>query len=118
MGLAPEHDKGSYLTPTLAILALLGWIARLLSAPDWVFVVLIAAAAPAAVWLVWALIKNHRDGRRYSYPTMFFLFLLGWIAERLSAPTWVFVALIAAWVVVLPWVIWTVVKDRRSEGPG
>jgi hypothetical protein len=120
MGLVPgeERDKGSYLTPALAILALLGWIARILSAPDWVFVVLLATTAPMMVWLAWTLLENRRNERSYPYPVLFLLLLLGWIAERLSPPTWIDAILIAAWVVVVPWVLWILVKNWRGGRSG
>ncbi len=109
-----DHDKKSYLTPTLTVLALLAFIARLMSAPDWIFLVLLLAAAPVVVWLVWNLTKDRRDQRNLLYSTLFLLFLSDWIAGGLNAPPWVDMLLIAAWVVVLPWIVWTVLKERRG----
>ncbi len=59
--------------------------------------------------------RNGHHGRTFLILVLFLLALSDFVARRLDAPTWVDVALIAAWMVVLPWLVWTLVKEWRSE---
>lgn len=63
---------------------------------------------------------NDRGSRRnkwYLTIVLSLLVLSSWIADRVGAPTWVDVVLVAVVVALAPWVIWTVIRDWRGEGP-
>ncbi len=104
------------LTGPLIFLALVGFIASLTSAPDWIFVVLLVAIVPITAWLLWAIILNRCGERSHPQHSLFLVVLLGWIAGRLSAPAWVNVVLGVLFVPLLAWTIWYVLREWRNEG--
>ena len=58
-----------------------------------------------------------RDGHRsrtFLVLALILLALFDFVSRRIDAPAWVNVASIAAWIAVLPWLIWTVVKEWRG----
>lgn len=63
---------------------------------------------------------NGRGGRRnkwYLTVALFLLVVASWIADRVGVPTWVDVVFVAVVVAFAPWVIWTLLRDWRGEGP-
>jgi hypothetical protein len=58
---------------------------------------------------------------RFLAVVLLLLALSGFIVRRIDAPGWIGVALTVAWLVVLPWIAWTFIKEWRSsrrEGSG
>jgi threonine/homoserine/homoserine lactone efflux protein len=117
MSVTPSSDrnKEGYFLTVMILIGLLNFLAVLLDAPGWTLIVLLVATAVWLAWLVWAFVKDPRDKSRYLPLVPLPLFLVIVNADRLSAPTWVQLLILA---VVVVWAVSAWVGRRRGEGAG